>query len=73
MGSGAELEMDIEVDDPVISLAASSTEEVASSPAFAREASPGEADWAQELSTKKSNPTKSNKTRFPTSLLTGST
>jgi hypothetical protein len=65
--------MDIEVDDPVISLAASSTEEVASSPAFAREASPGEADWAQKLSTKKSNPTKSNKTRFPTSLLTGST
>ena len=73
VGSGAELGMDIEVDDPVISLAASSTEEVASSPAFSREALSGEADWAHELSTTKSNPTKSNKTRFPTSLLTGPT
>jgi hypothetical protein len=73
VGSGTELEMDIEVDDPVISPAASSTEEVASSPAFSREALSGEADWAHELSTTKSNPTKSNKTRFPTSLLTGPT
>jgi hypothetical protein len=73
VGSGAELGMDIEVDDPVISLAVSSTEEVASSSAFSREAWSGEADWAQELNTTKSNPTKSNKTRFPTSLLTGPT
>ena len=70
VGSGAELAMDVEVDDPVISLAVSSTKEIVSSPAFSREALSGEADWAQELSTTKSNPTKSNETRSPTSLLT---
>src|SRR5918994_2769316 len=70
VGSGAELAMDVEVDDPVISLAVSSTKEIVSSPTFSREALSGEADWAQELSTTKSNPTTSNETRSPTSLLT---
>ena len=65
--------MAVEVDEPGISLAASFTKEVSSSPAFSREALSGEADWVQELSTTESNPRKSNKTRFPTSLLTGPT
>ena len=73
VGSGAEPSVSAEVDDPAISSVVSSTEEVASSPAFSREALSGVSDWAQELRTAKSNPTKSNETRFPKSPLTGPT
>jgi hypothetical protein len=70
MGSRAVLAVVVKVDGSVSSVVVSSTEEVASSPTFSREALSGAADWEQELRTAKSNPTKSNKTRFPKSPLT---